>query len=354
MAIWGTTAGAKSVLQRALQIREKALGPQHIATAETLNNLGVVYSRKGDWPAPTSSCLRALKIYEEVLGPYYLQTALAMSNLAQLYQRAGLYARAETLYLRALRVRQKSLGPEALETAYSLNNLALLYHTVDDRRSKPLYEKSLRILKKVLGPDHPDTADCTENLAYAEISMGDVEAALTHARLASATQEKTLSRVLSFTVTPQRLAYQATLQPYDLFGTMGSAPDLATAVLRRKGVVLDSLLEDHSVAQSTRNADLHALFEELTSARQRLIQLTMGVPLDSSAEGRRRWSGDRDTVTRRVDELRGYGGAKGNGHRAVQTISSRHSQRHTGSVAEPSRSILFWWSSYVTTTIWER
>ena len=70
---------------------------------------------------------RALAIREKALGPEHPDTATSLNNLAVLYEAMGAYAQAEPLFQRALAIREKALGPEHPDTATSLNNLAMLY-----------------------------------------------------------------------------------------------------------------------------------------------------------------------------------------------------------------------------------
>src|SRR5207249_2799678 len=95
-------------------------------------------------------------------------------------------------------------------------------------------------------------------------------------------QEKNLSGILSFTSEQQRLAFQKTTNPYTLPATLGNAPELAAIVLRQKGVVLDSLLEDRLVAEASTNPKQRVIVDELRSAKQRLTKLLMEVPKDLS------------------------------------------------------------------------
>jgi hypothetical protein len=58
---------------------------------------------------------------------------------------------------------------------------------------------------------------------------------------------------LSFTAEQQRLAYFHMFQPYNVFGDIkGTETDLAAAVLRYKGIVLDSIVEDRLLAEGMR------------------------------------------------------------------------------------------------------
>ena len=122
---------------------------------------------------------------------------------------------------------------------------------------------------------------------------------------------KILANILSFTSEQQRLAYQAMScrlssdDPYVLFATMGSAPEIASTVLHHKGVVPDSLLEDRLVAQASKRPEDRALIDQLRAAKQRLTQLLLEVPKDFSPEARARREKERDKLAAEVEQLEG-------------------------------------------------
>jgi CHAT domain-containing protein len=162
----GDYAKAEPLFEHALAIREKALGPEHPDTAQSLNNLAVLYQATGAYAKVEPLYQRALAIREKALGPEDPYTASTLNNLAELYKATGAYAKAEPLYQRALAINEKALGPEHPATANSLNNLAALYLVTDDyAKAEPLYQHALAIREKALGPEHPDTASTLNNLA---------------------------------------------------------------------------------------------------------------------------------------------------------------------------------------------
>ena len=59
---------AANLLNDALAIREKTLGRDHPAVAATLNNLAVLYGKRGKYKEAEPLCKRALEIREKV-GP---------------------------------------------------------------------------------------------------------------------------------------------------------------------------------------------------------------------------------------------------------------------------------------------
>jgi tetratricopeptide (TPR) repeat protein len=170
----GDFARAQPLFLRALAIRETRLGPEHPDTAQSLNDLAVLYKNQDDFVRAQPLHLRALTIRETRLGPEHLDTAQSLNDLAALYQNRGDFARAQPLYLRALAIRERLLGPEHPDTAQSLNDLAVLYQNQGDfARAQPLYLRALALCEKLLGPEHPDTATSLNNLAALYQSQGD-------------------------------------------------------------------------------------------------------------------------------------------------------------------------------------
>ncbi len=186
-------AKAEPLLQRALKIREKALGPDHAATATSLNNLGELYGQMGDYAKAEPLYQRALKIREKALGPEHPMTAVTLNDLAWLYQQKRDYAKAEPLLQRALKIREKALGPEHPGTAQILNNLAQLYYSIGDHaKAELLLQRALKIREKALGPEHPGTAESLNNLAVLYRDRGDYAKAEPLLQRALTIREKTL------------------------------------------------------------------------------------------------------------------------------------------------------------------
>ena len=108
----GDRAGAQSLYERVLAIREKALGPEHPETAESLLNLALLRQTRGDLAGAQLLYERALAIRAKALGPEHPETAESLFDLASLRRAQGDLAGAQSLYERALAIREKALGPE--------------------------------------------------------------------------------------------------------------------------------------------------------------------------------------------------------------------------------------------------
>ena len=149
-----TLPGRGRCYERALAIREKALGPEHPDTATSLNNLAILLKAEGDFAGARPLYERALAICEKVLGPEHPDTATSLNNLANLLRDQGDFAGRDRCYERALAIREKALGPEHPDTATSLNNLAVpaAEPRAISRRRAPLFERALSDLRKGARP----------------------------------------------------------------------------------------------------------------------------------------------------------------------------------------------------------
>ena len=112
---------------------------------------------------------RALAIREQALGPAHPDTAQSLNNLGVLLRTAGDLVAARPYYERALAIFEQALGPDHPDTAQSLNNLAILcYYQNELEEAARLMRRALAICETKLGPDHPDTQRSRQNLAAIE------------------------------------------------------------------------------------------------------------------------------------------------------------------------------------------
>ena len=162
----GNYAKAEPLWRRSLKIREKALGPDHPDVAKSLNGFVNLYSDQGKYAEAEPLCQRSLRILEKALGPNDPDVAVALNNLAILCARQGKYGEAEPLFQRSLKIREKTLGPDHPDVASALNNLAnICAEQGKFKDAEPLFQRNLKIREKTLGPDHPDVASALNNLA---------------------------------------------------------------------------------------------------------------------------------------------------------------------------------------------
>jgi hypothetical protein len=71
---------------RALKVKEKALGPEHISTLITVANLGNIYLYQGNLAQAEEMHVRALKGKETALGDEHTSILETVISLGGLYQ----------------------------------------------------------------------------------------------------------------------------------------------------------------------------------------------------------------------------------------------------------------------------
>src|SRR5262245_12632288 len=186
---------ALSLVERALEIRERLLGPEHREVAAGIDSLAGVYSDRGEYVKAEPLYLRALAIREKALGNDHPDTATGASNLGKLYHYQGKYGDADPLYQRALEIREKALGNDHPDTAEGINNLAVLYSALGKYvEAEPLHQRALDIREKALGKDHPFTAQSLNNLAFVYEYLGKYEEAEPLYKRALDIREKALGK----------------------------------------------------------------------------------------------------------------------------------------------------------------
>jgi serine/threonine protein kinase/Tfp pilus assembly protein PilF len=184
---------AQVLLERALDVRTKALGPDHPDVAATLSDLAYVLWRKGDFTRAKGLQEQALAIREKRLGPDTAEVANGLHDLGSLNYTQGNYAEARRLLERSLAIREKVLGPENADVANTLNSLgAIAYKEGDLKRAGEIWERTLAIREKVLGADHPYLAHTLNNLAIVHIYTGDPKGAVPLLERVIRIQEKVL------------------------------------------------------------------------------------------------------------------------------------------------------------------
>ncbi|RPB01269.1 TPR-like protein [Choiromyces venosus 120613-1] len=202
---------SEAMFHRALEGREKVLGPDHPGTLTIVNNLAFVLNDRGRYGESEAMFHRALEGREKVFGPDHPDTLANVNNLASVLQNLGRHGESEAMFHRALEGREKVFGPDHPDTLTSVNNLASVlqdlgrhgeseamfhralegtekkYDTLDidggtwlpvlqdlgrHGESEAMFHRALEGKEKVLGPDHPDTLASVNNLAVVLRALG--------------------------------------------------------------------------------------------------------------------------------------------------------------------------------------
>jgi tetratricopeptide (TPR) repeat protein len=166
------------VWEQLVELRQRLLGDNHPAVAQSLNNLANLYQEQGCYEQAEPLLLQALELYQRLLGDDHPHVATSLNNLAYLYESQGCYEQAEPLYLQALELYHRLLGADHPNVAASLNNLAGLYRSQGRyEQAESLYLQALELSQRLLGDDHPNVANSRNNLAGLYQEQGRYEQA---------------------------------------------------------------------------------------------------------------------------------------------------------------------------------
>lgn len=137
-------AEAKVLHERALRIRERVLGPDHVRVAASLHNLAGVHRHSGEHSTARDLERRALVIFERVRGPEHPDVALARIALGASLRALEDYEGAKASYTLALASREKRHGSSHPELAPALLGLAEV--ALDQHREDEAMELAHRIV----------------------------------------------------------------------------------------------------------------------------------------------------------------------------------------------------------------
>jgi len=161
----GQADSARPVLERALALQERTLGPSHPDVAMTLLHLGELQYEAGSFDSAFVLIDRAVTMQESTDAPPG-QRALGLNNLGWITYERGNLRRADSLYRVALALRLQVEDSVSEPVAESLNNLAVVQAALGQLDvADSLYRRAIAIRKQVLGPDNPLLGFAYNNLA---------------------------------------------------------------------------------------------------------------------------------------------------------------------------------------------
>jgi hypothetical protein len=166
---------AEMMYKRALAGKERALGPEHTSTLQTVNNLGVLYVNMDRLGEAEMMHNRALAGKEKAIGWEHTSMLHTLNNLGFLYTALGRLEEAEMMYNRALAGREKALGLEHTLTLQTVNNLGNLYADLGRlEEAKKMYDRAIVGYTKALGSEHTSTLTVVNNIRKLHAKL-DVE-----------------------------------------------------------------------------------------------------------------------------------------------------------------------------------
>ncbi|HEX5748874.1 MAG TPA: serine/threonine-protein kinase [Archangium sp.] len=169
---------ARELLERALAMSQRVLGPRHLFVTHLLNTLANLMVDMGRFEESLAPYERVLELRQQLLGPVHPEVALSLSNLGSTLRMAGHYDQARERLEHALAVSEKVHGPEHPEVAHTVNSLGnLLLEMGQFEEARVRFEHALSLRRKSLGPEHMDVSFSLEGLGNALLLLGRLEEA---------------------------------------------------------------------------------------------------------------------------------------------------------------------------------
>jgi len=173
-ALTGDYASSEPIRQRALKIKEKLFGPDHPDIASEFYSLGTFYDSKGDSLKAEEMFQKALGIFEKTHRMENLTVASVLANLGDVYYDRSDYEKAGSYYQRALAIREKLIGPDHFHLAASITSIGrAAYDAGDYAKAEKAFQRSLTLAEKALGPDHIQLTGNLNDLAMLYTTTGD-------------------------------------------------------------------------------------------------------------------------------------------------------------------------------------
>ena len=157
-------------------IKEKLLDEEHPDYINSINDIAIIYARKGQDEKAKPLFIRAMNLTKKGLGEKHPDYATCLNNLAIIHKNNGEYEIAEPLYIQAMDLRKEVLGEKHFEYAKSLHDLGILYYHLEQyEKTEKLFIESKDIRKETLGVDHPDYANSLNDLAELYKALGQYD-----------------------------------------------------------------------------------------------------------------------------------------------------------------------------------
>ena len=149
---------AEPYLKRGRALRQEQPGLEQ-ATATSAHFLGQVYYSRSDYKAAIPFLAQAVEIREKALGPDDESTLDSLDFLASARAGAGEYALAIPLFDRLLETRTRMVGPDSLEVAVMHEWLGTSHEQAGDiGKAIEHFRRALEIRTRLSGPDDPELA----------------------------------------------------------------------------------------------------------------------------------------------------------------------------------------------------
>jgi len=190
-------AQAEALLLRGLERELGERGEDDLRVAELHETLGVVYQALRQPEATQRHLERALEIREQLLGPQHYRLRSVLANLVRFYQSRGRFEEALSYQRRYQNVVARNYDRESIHRAEADNGTGILYHQMGRLEAAvEHFKRALEALEPFLGTNNARVKVFRVNIAaiYAELGRFDDAEVLLRGIVEEGTGEDILDR----------------------------------------------------------------------------------------------------------------------------------------------------------------
>jgi tetratricopeptide (TPR) repeat protein len=165
---------AERNLRQAVELRRRALGPQHLDTLEAQHLLAKFLADKRDWEEAEKLSFDTWQARRRLLGPEHRDTLRSQQTYAGALLEGVNAEDAVPIEREVLQIRQRVLPPDDYDTIDSLGTLAqVLIARGDLAEGEDYLRQALAGFKRIGYADKLDGITCAKEIALARLQQGD-------------------------------------------------------------------------------------------------------------------------------------------------------------------------------------
>ncbi len=169
----GESSEAEECFGKALELADRAFGPDNQALMLLLTDLTRLYLRNSSFAAAEPLLLRLLDM-KRSKGEDHPEVATVLASLANVRESLGRHESAEQLWRRVLEIRERTLAPNHFAIATALEHLgcACAARGKNDE-ALGVFQRALSIRELTLGAEHPSLRVSRERIADLQLQAED-------------------------------------------------------------------------------------------------------------------------------------------------------------------------------------
>lgn len=280
---------AEHVFRRALEGMGWKAGetrPEHIVT---VIGFAAILRKRGNLTESEVLYRSTLQFAEQQLGEDHRYVGDLLSGLSTVLAEKENVKEAESLARRSLRIRENTFGKESLYTSTSRFFLGRILHARGNyAEAETLLNATLNVREQMLGSHHPRTAEAFFEIAALHLTTKEPQKALEFLTRAASIDDAAATAILAAGSEKQKRAFMAVLRSrtdliLSLDLTYGhesvAMRKLAmSTVLRRKGRVLDAMVDISSVLRSRINEEELVVLQRLMDVQSEMAAMFIRGP----------------------------------------------------------------------------